>query len=55
MANTIDVVSYYCEWRRCWVSFDGNLEPDECGDWLHDIGEGATQQESVDDLYSRLS
>lgn len=49
--HDMDIDSYYCEYGRCWVAFDANLEPDENGgQWWHPKGEGRTREEAVSDL-----
>lgn len=47
--HTMDVTAYYCEWRRAWVAYDANLEPDSDGDWPF-YGEGSTRAEAIKNL-----
>ena len=45
--TTFDLVTYYCEWRRQWVAYDGNLEPGEDGCYAF-YGVGDTRDEAID-------
>lgn len=52
-AHDMNIESYYCEWRRCWLAFDANLEPDEDGSWCHPLGAGRTRKEAEADLFDQ--
>lgn len=44
------IISYFCEWSRCWIAYDENLEPDADGNWRHPKGEGRTRRDAELDL-----
>jgi len=52
--NNIDINSYYCDWRNCWVAYDTNGEPDDDGVWCGPIAEGRTREEAVTELLAQL-
>lgn len=44
--HTLDVVAYYCDWRRAWVAYDANEEGEENAL----SGEGETRSEAIENL-----
>lgn len=47
--HTMDVQTYYCEWRRQWVAYDGNLEPFEDGCFPF-YGLGDTREKAIENM-----
>lgn len=47
--HTIDLKAYYCNWRRQWVAYDQNYEPDEDGCFPF-FGLGDTRNEAVENM-----
>lgn len=47
--HTMDVVAYFCEWRKQWVAYDENFEPDELGCFPF-FGLGDTREEAIENM-----
>lgn len=46
----IDLVVYYCEWRRQWVAYDGNMEPDPEDGCHAYYGLGDTREAAIENM-----
>lgn len=47
--HVMDDACYYCEWRKAWIAYDQNVEPDEDG-CAKFYGIGDTRDEAINDL-----
>lgn len=47
------IKTYFCEWRKAYVAYDDNDEPNENGWQQH--GDGKTEEEAIEDFLEKVS